>query len=180
MTFMDFSQKKGEDIARNALKQLNDWNIPFSDCRGQGYDNGSNMSGIHNGVQAVMRRDNEAALYSPCACHSLNLCGSNAAQCCSEVITFFGMVQKLYVFFSASPQRWEILQEQLGSSLHGMSGTRWSERITAVRPVAAHSDLILKSIEAVGELTLTPEATIELTSMQGYFSSFVSVLMSSI
>ena len=62
-------------LARNALKQLNDWNIPFSDCRGQGYDNGSNMSGIHNGVQAVMRRDNEAALYSPCACHSLNLCG---------------------------------------------------------------------------------------------------------
>ena len=90
------------------------------------------------------------------------------------------MVQKIYVFFSASPQRWEILQEQLGSSLHGMSGTRWLERVTAVRPVAAHSDLILKSIEAVGELTLTPEATIELTSMQGYFSSFVSVLMSSI
>ena len=46
-------------LARNALKQLNDWN----DCRGQGYDNGSNMSGIHNGVQAVMRRDNEAALH---------------------------------------------------------------------------------------------------------------------
>ena len=50
-----------------------------------------------------MRRDNEAALYSPCACHSLNLCGSHAAQCCSEVITFFGMVQKLYVFFSKVP-----------------------------------------------------------------------------
>ena len=66
------------------------------------------------------------------------------------------------------------------NNLHGMSGTRWLERVTAVRPVAAHSDLILKSIEAVGELTLTPEATIELTSMQGYFSSFVSVLMSSI
>eukprot|EP00731_Ephydatia_muelleri_P005761 Em0003g9a len=29
--FMDFSQKKGEDIALNALKQLNDWNIPFFD-----------------------------------------------------------------------------------------------------------------------------------------------------
>ena len=66
------------------------------------------------------------------------------------------------------------------NNLHGMSGTRWLERVTTVRPVAAHSDLILKSIEAVGELTLTPEATIELTSMQGYFSSFVSVLMSSI
>jgi len=90
------------------------------------------------------------------------------------------MVQKLYVFFSASPQRWEILQKQLGSSLHGMSGTRWSERVTAIRPVAAHSDLILKAIEAVGDLTLTPEATTELESLQRYFSSFISVLMSSI
>ena len=180
MTFMNFSQKKGEDIAEMALKQLNDWKIPFSDCRGQGYDNGSNMSGIHNGVQAVLRRDNEATLYSPCACHSLNLCGSNAAQCCPEVVTFFGMVQKLYVFFSASPQRWEILQKQLGSSLHGMPGTRWSERVTAVRPVAAHGELILKAIEAVDDLTLIPEATIELESLQGYFSSFISILMGSI
>ena len=90
------------------------------------------------------------------------------------------MVQKLYVFFSASPQRWEILQKQLGSSLHGMSGTRGSERVTAIRPVAAHSDLILKAIEAVGDLTLTPEATTELESIQRYFSSFISVLMSSI
>ena len=162
---LDSTPDASHMLARNALKQLNEWN----DCRGQGYDNGSNMSGIHNGVQAVvMRRDNEAALYSPCACHSLNLCGSHAAQCCSEVITFFGMVQKLYDFFSASPQRWEILQEKLTR----YARTRWLERVTAVRPVAAHSDLILKSIEAVGELTLTPEATIELTSMQGYFSSF--------
>jgi len=90
------------------------------------------------------------------------------------------MVQKLYVFFSASPQRWEILQKQLGSSLHGMSGTRGSERVTAIRPVAAHSDLILKAIEAVGDLTLTPEATTELESLQHYFSSFISVLISSI
>ncbi|KAL5517239.1 hypothetical protein EMCRGX_G002743 [Ephydatia muelleri] len=120
------------------------------------------MSGIHNGVQAVMRRDNEAALYSPCACHSLNLCGSHAAQCCSEVITFFGMVQKLYVFFSASPQRWEILQEQLTRYVRNkMVGTRYCSQTSR-----SHSDSILKSIEAVGELTLTPEATIELTSMQ--------------
>ena len=88
ITFMDFSKKKGEDIAEMVLKQLADWTISFADCRGQGYDNGSNMSGIHNGVQAVMRRQNDLALYSPCACHSLNLCGNNAAQCCPEVVTF--------------------------------------------------------------------------------------------
>jgi Domain of unknown function (DUF4371) len=80
LTFLDFAQKKGEDIAKVALSKLAEWNIPFSDCRGQGYDNGSNMSGIHNGVQAILQRENKWALYSPCACHSLNLCGSNVFQ----------------------------------------------------------------------------------------------------
>src|SRR6218665_155191 len=182
LTFHDFAQKKGEDIAKMALSKLAEWNIPFSDCQGQGYDNSSNMSGIHNGVQAILQRENQWALYSPCACHSLNLCGSNAAQCCPDVITYFGMVQKLFTFFSASPQRWEFLQQSLGCSLHSMSGTRWSERVDAVRPVAAHPSAIMTAVRKASELTLTPEAATctELQALKQYFSSFLSILMSSI
>jgi len=36
--------------------------------RGQGYDNG-----IYIGVQALILKQNAAALYVPCAAHSLNL-----------------------------------------------------------------------------------------------------------
>ena len=60
------------------------------------------MPGIHNGVQAVLLRENEFAVYSPCACHTLNLCVSNTAECCPDVITYFGVVQKLFTFCSAS------------------------------------------------------------------------------
>ena len=41
-------KKKGEEIAHITLDKLSDCRIPFSDCHGQGYDNGSNMSGVHN------------------------------------------------------------------------------------------------------------------------------------
>ena len=182
LAFVDFVKKKGEDIANMTLCKLSEWGIPFSNCRGQGYDNGSNMSGIHNGVQAVLLRENKFAIYmySPCACHTLNLCGSNAAQCCAEVMTYFGMVQKLFTFFSASPQRWEILQDKLKCSLHSQSGTRWSERVDAVRPVAAHSGFVIEALEAASSLSLVPEAFTELQALQKYFSSFVSILMSSI
>lgn len=75
LAFMDCSKKTGEaiyDLIRTTLKQ---YNIPLSDCRGQGYDNGSNMRGAYKGVQARILENNNFAVYSACACHSLNLCG---------------------------------------------------------------------------------------------------------
>jgi hypothetical protein len=62
--------------------------------RGQGYDNGSNMAGIYNGVQASILRQNAAALYVPCAAHSLNLVGVHAASVNSTVVSFFGTLEK--------------------------------------------------------------------------------------
>jgi hypothetical protein len=48
-------------------------NLNIADVRGQGYDNGSNMKGKHQGIQTLMLEINPRALYMPCACHSLNL-----------------------------------------------------------------------------------------------------------
>ena len=64
---------------------------------------GLNMAGKYNGVQSHILQANSLALFSPCACHSLNLCGSHAAECCPEVEKFFGIIQKLYNIFSSSP-----------------------------------------------------------------------------
>jgi hypothetical protein len=57
-------------ILQSALSSL-DLNI--DDVRGQGYDNGSNMKGKHQGVQTRLLQINPRALYMSCACHSLNL-----------------------------------------------------------------------------------------------------------
>ena len=133
--FLDFNEKQGVEIAEKLLAFLRDRGIPINFCRGQGYKNGSNMSGKHKGAQKVILKENPLALYSPCACHSLNLCGVHAAECCPDAITFFGNIQKLFNFFSSSPPRWEILKKCIGGSLHSSSQTRWSAKIAAVQPV---------------------------------------------
>ncbi|XP_004212232.1 zinc finger MYM-type protein 1-like [Hydra vulgaris] len=108
LEFVDCNKKTGEDIANIITSTLQKHKIPLMCCRGQGYDNGSNMKGSVKGAQARILQHYPLATYSPCACHSLNLCGAQAAECCPQVITFFGIVQKLYNIFSSSSQRWEI------------------------------------------------------------------------
>ncbi|WOG95684.1 hypothetical protein DCAR_0415011 [Daucus carota subsp. sativus] len=80
-----------------ALKSL-DLNI--NDVRGQGYDNGSNMRGKHQGVQKRLLDVNPRAFYMPCGCHSLNLVLSDMANSCVKGKSFFGACQALYNFSS--------------------------------------------------------------------------------
>ena len=64
---------------------LNENKIPLSNCRGQSYDNASNMSGRYTGLQARIHQLNEFVIYVPCAGHSLNLVGVKVAECCYKL-----------------------------------------------------------------------------------------------
>ena len=55
------------------IDSMESFGLNIDDIRGQGYDNGSNMKGRHNGVQRRLLDMNPRALYMPCACHGLNL-----------------------------------------------------------------------------------------------------------
>ncbi|XP_042387620.1 uncharacterized protein LOC121979698 [Zingiber officinale] len=66
-------------LADNAL------DLSIENIRGQGYDNGSNMKGKHQGVQKRLLEINPRALYMSCACHSLNLTLSNMAHSCVKL-----------------------------------------------------------------------------------------------
>ena len=115
------------------LKTLQDQEIKFLTA-GQGYDNGSNMSGKYNGAQSHLLRQNKLCVFSPCACHSLNLVGQDSVEICAEAVTFFGVVQTVYNLFSSSPKRWEILTSKIECSLHELSSTRSTDRVSRVRP----------------------------------------------
>ena len=125
-------------------------------------------------------KNNPLAIFSPCGCHSLNLCGVHSAECCPQVITFFGVVQKLYNLFSSSPQRWEILTSSVGCSLHNPSETRWSARVDSVKPFAAHLPGIMTALSQVQEVNLIPETHSDVVGMISYLSSFESILMASL
>jgi len=145
LTFLQLENHKAETLATNLLQYLEDESINFTDCRGQTYDNASNMSGRYAGMQAHLRKVNPLAFYIPCMAHSLNLVGVCAVDCCKDAVSFFGFVQSFYTFFSASTRRWAILKDNLstkGFVLKSLSDTRWSARADAVRAVCAGYDEI--------------------------------------
>ena len=67
------------------------------------------MKGKHSGVQARTLNINPKAVYVPCANHTLNLVVVDSANSSTKALTFFGVLTRLYVLFSSSAQRWEIL-----------------------------------------------------------------------
>ena len=112
--------------------------------------------------------------------HSLNLCGSQAAECCPQVQTYFGVIQKLYNIFSSSPIRWNILQQTCGFSLHKLSHTRWSDRVESVRPFVSHIHCMKDALNLLLELNLTAETRADVQAVSKYVSTFICQLMSSI
>lgn len=71
------------------------------------------MSGIYSGVQARIKTIKSLAEYVPCAVHSLNLIGA----CAAESVDVFSTLQELYIFFTISTHRWDILMQFTNSSI---------------------------------------------------------------
>ena len=81
-------------IAEIICQVLEENKISLKNCRGRGYDNGANMSGIYKGVQAIILQKHPCAVYSPCSAHSLNLCGVHAVESSNKIKNFFGKYSK--------------------------------------------------------------------------------------
>ena len=109
LTFIHIRSHTGEDLAKYLLQYLEQNGINIQNCQGQIYDNASNMSGKHIGMQAQLKRVNPRIDWVPCMAHLLSLVGKSAADACVHAMSFFGVVQKVHVFLSASTSRWDIL-----------------------------------------------------------------------
>ena len=136
LIFLGMESHTGAELCQSLLDFLKKHDIDIKDCRGQSYDNASNMSGKYIGLQAKVKELNEYAEYIPCFAHSLNLVGQCAADCCSEVTQFFAFVESVYTFFSASTGRWSLLHKALVDAglrvVKKLCSTRWSARADAV------------------------------------------------
>ncbi|XP_004205588.3 uncharacterized protein LOC101238536 [Hydra vulgaris] len=64
-----------------------------------------------------------------------NLVDNNAASALGEVASFFIIIQQIYVFFSSSPTRWDILKQHVKITLKPVCSTKWESRFSAIIPL---------------------------------------------
>jgi hypothetical protein len=103
--FLNVDDTSSLGLFNTMIDVMESFELNIDNVRGQGYDNSSNMKGKHTGVQKRLIDINPRALYMPCACHSLNLTLCDMTKSCEKAITFFGIVQRIYVLFSRSTKR---------------------------------------------------------------------------
>ncbi|KAL0147911.1 hypothetical protein M9458_056788, partial [Cirrhinus mrigala] len=160
--YVEVFETTGLNLSNVILDKLQELQIPFENCRGQAYDNGANMKGKSQGVQARLLKQNPRALFVPCGAHSMNLVIADAAKASKDAVGYFGYVQKLFTFFSGATQRWNILLKHVHLTLKSWSDVRWESRlqsITAVRhQVKEIRNALIEARQAVNDPVAKVEA----------------------
>ncbi|XP_074300623.1 uncharacterized protein LOC141631915 [Silene latifolia] len=134
--FLNVNDTTGQGLFDVLQVELKNMGLDIDDVRGQGYDNGSNMKGKHQGVQKKLIDINPRAYYMPCGCHSLNLILCDMAETCGKARDFFGIIQRIYTIFANSNKRWKILQDNVKKlTLKPLSVTRWESRIESIKAI---------------------------------------------
>jgi len=140
LKFIVMEGHNAEHLTNNAINILKDLKFQLNNCRGQSYDNTSNMTGKCLGVQARIKNLNTLAYFLPCSAHSLNLVGSCAADCCVNAISFFCVyTAPLQLLCGLSAHTSKLLTNSLGQisiELRGVqrSGDAWGNCLIVCPP----------------------------------------------
>lgn len=171
--FLNVEETTGENLSNVLIREIKNLGLDFMNARGQGYDNGSNMKGHKSGVQARLLKMNPRAFFTPCACHSYNLLLGDMVKSCKEGLTFFGIVQRLYVLFCASTTRWNICRKFVKDlSPKPLSETRWECRVDAVKAIRYQTVDFYDALIELAEHTNDPIAQSEAESLAKELKSF--------
>ena len=86
-------------MVNKILQKLEQDKISIIDCYGQTYDNAAVMAGVRGGVQRKILEVIPKAVFINCENHRLNLACVHTNGVHSVVVTFFGLLDELFIFF---------------------------------------------------------------------------------
>lgn len=179
--FIPAEESTGIGLVNAFLQKLDEVGLSITNCRGQGYDNGANMRGCNKGVQSRILRMNNRALFVPCGCHSLNLLLGDMAKSSVIAKSFFGIVQQIYVLFSASVQRWQILKQHVKNlTVKPLSDTRWECKVDSVKAIRYQIGDIYDALVEVSETANDEKCRTEAHSLAKELKSFTFLVTLSI
>ncbi|XP_021367056.1 zinc finger MYM-type protein 1-like [Mizuhopecten yessoensis] len=156
--FVHAKSLKGVEICNLLVTFLQDRVIDIGKMRAQGYDGVSNMSGRHNGVQALMKQHAPDATYIHCKAHCLNLA---VVHSCKEpcVRTMMATVQEIGFAFHYSAKRMEAFLDELSGNLEvqvnqerkiklvKLFETRWTARADALTTFKNALPVVVDALE---------------------------------
>ncbi|XP_065658846.1 52 kDa repressor of the inhibitor of the protein kinase-like [Hydra vulgaris] len=154
LTITPITSHTGKSLLNVVKTILDTNNLSIKNCRGQSYDNAANMSGQYNGLRELLQRENQLAVYTPCAAHNLNLIGIEVAKVVHEVVIFFGTIQQLFVFFLSSTKKWNAITDALKlnektHTLKNLGKTRWCSHYEAVKALKNNYEEILMVLKSI-------------------------------
>ncbi|XP_011859233.1 PREDICTED: zinc finger MYM-type protein 1-like, partial [Vollenhovia emeryi] len=163
----------GKGLSETIMFMLDQLGMKISDCRGQGYDNGANMWGIYQGVQANILRVNPKAFYVPCGSHNLNLLLGDIAKSSTQALYLFGVLQKIYTIFAASTSRWDVLQKHVEKiTPKPLSETRWECRFDSVKAIRFQVRQFRNALIEIGNNASDNKLKIEILSIVRKINEF--------
>uniref|UniRef100_A0A0L8H325 DUF4371 domain-containing protein n=1 Tax=Octopus bimaculoides TaxID=37653 RepID=A0A0L8H325_OCTBM len=147
--------------------------INIQDCGGQTFDSVAVIASHRSGVQVCITEVNPKIVFVSCTNHSLNLAAVHAAS-----VTFFGTLNHLFSFFSASTHQWDILIEITSANNKWARETRWNSQADAVKVIHTKFTEIVAVLEWLikdeENATMRSDAGLILQAMLSF--SFLSFL----
>ncbi|CAB4057340.1 unnamed protein product [Lepeophtheirus salmonis] len=135
LCFIEMKGKNVEQITSMILKQLKMDDFNIQDCHGQAFDNAAVMVAHQSCVQIHIREVTPNIVFVPCNNHCLSLAAVHEALGVANSVTFFGTLDRLFQFLSASTHPWYILIEITGETIKRACETRWSSRSYGVKVI---------------------------------------------
>ncbi|XP_065642774.1 uncharacterized protein LOC136074389 [Hydra vulgaris] len=169
--FIIVESSTGENLFNTLVKEIEMLGLDVENIRGQGYDNGANMKGHNSGVQARLLERNSRAFYTPCVCHNYNLVLGDMAKTCSDAMTFFGTLQRIYTLFASSTKRWTVFKKHVKClSVKPLSETRWECRMESVKAVRFQAAEVCDALEELAKSTNDAQGKSEAESIINFTS----------
>lgn len=186
--FYAVDETTGYRLAKCIKDCLTRYQLPLERLRGQTYDGASNMSGVYNGCQAIIAREQPLASYVHCSAHCTNLI---AAAVCSSSTFLRDAVQTVNdfgVLCSASGKFKALLIKTAHErdvnddspvapvrTIKPLCPTRWLVRVPAVNAAVKQYSLIMTSLEGAQQ-TCSTEVAAKAASFLNRFENPATLL----